>query len=83
MRHGFLDATFEFRQHSMIARRALSRALASTKADLARFPFPARCKCGCGHDDRLILQLNSATGADIGGRSGFGPTRVSLKLRAG
>jgi hypothetical protein len=85
MRHGFLDATFEFRHYSMI--ESGTGFIAGTGKTQMRTYIYAPSRRGVnvilGHDDRLILQLNGAKVADIRGRSGFGPTRVSLKLHAG
>jgi len=85
MRHGFLDATFEFRHYSMI--ESGTGFIAGTGKTQMRTYLYSPSRRGVdvvvGHDDRLILRLNGATIADIPGRSGFGPSRVSLKLHAG
>ncbi|MGB6473442.1 MAG: DUF2961 domain-containing protein [Candidatus Sulfotelmatobacter sp.] len=85
MRHGFLDATFEFRHYSMIESGTGYIAGAGKTQMRAYLYSPSRRHVSVvvGHDDRLILQLNGATIADIRGRSGFGPARITLKLHAG
>ena len=85
MRHGFLDATFEFRHYSMI--ESGTGFIAGTgKTQMRTYLYsPSRRAVNVvvGHDDRLILRLNDATIADIPGRRGFGATRVNLKLHSG
>jgi len=85
MRHGFLDATFEFRHYSMIE-SGTGFIAGAGKTQMRTYLYsPSRrgVNVVVGHDDRLILRLNDASVADIPGRSGFGPTRVSLKLHPG
>jgi len=85
MRHGFLDATFEFRHYSMIE-SGTGFIAGAGKTQMRTYiysPSLRRENVVLGHDDRLILRLNDATVADIPRRSGFGPTQVSLKLHSG
>jgi Protein of unknown function (DUF2961) len=85
MRHGFLDATFQFRHYSMIESGTGFIAGAGKIRMRTYIYSPSRRDVNLivGHDDRLIVQLNGAAVTDIRGRSGFGSTRVSLKLHAG
>jgi Protein of unknown function (DUF2961) len=85
MRHGFLDATFQFRHYSMIESGTGFIAGAGKTRMRTYIYSPSRRSVNLivGHDDRFILRVNGATVTDIRGRSGFGPTRVSLKLHAG
>lgn len=85
MRHGFLDASFEFRHYSMIE-SGTGYIAGAGKTQMRTYLYsPSRRHVSLivGHDDRLILQLNGATVADISGSSGFVPNRASLKLHAG
>lgn len=85
MRHGFLDATFEFRHYSMIE-SGTGFIAGAGKTQMRTYlysPLRRSVSVVVGHDDRLILQLNRAPVADIPGRRGFGAARVSLKLHAG
>jgi len=85
MRHGFLDATFQFRHYSMIESGTgfIAGAGKTQLRTLIYSPSRRSVNLVVGHDDRLILRLNRATVTDIRGRSGFGRARVSLKLHTG
>lgn len=73
MVHVFLDATFQFRHYSMIE-SGTGFIAGAGKTQLRTFicsPSRRSVNVIVGHDDRLILRLNRATGADIRGRSGI------------
>ena len=85
MRHGFLDATFEFRHYAMIE-SGTGFIAGAGKTQMRTYlysPSPRGVDVVIGHDDRLIVRSDGAMVADIPGRSGFGPARVRLKLHAG
>ncbi len=85
MRSGFLDATYQFRHYAMIESGTGFVAGASKTRMLTYIYSPSRRNVSAilGHDDRLLVRLNDAPVAEIRGSSGFGPARLSLKLRTG
>lgn len=85
MRSGFFDATYQFRHYAMIeSGTGFVAGAGKTRMRTYMYsPSVRRVDAIVGHDDRVLVRLNRATLADIQGRSGFGPARIRLKLRAG
>lgn len=85
MRSGFIDATYQFRHYAMIESGTGFVAGASKTRMLTYIYSPSQRNVNAilGHDDRLLVRVNDAPVAEIPGRSGFGPARLSLKLRIG
>ncbi len=85
MRDGFLDATFQFRHYGMIE-GGTGFIAGAGKTQMRTYIYsPSRRSVDVivGHDDRLLVRLNRGMVADVPGRVGFGPARLSLKLTAG
>ncbi|HEX9109932.1 MAG TPA: DUF2961 domain-containing protein, partial [Terriglobales bacterium] len=85
MRSGFFDATYQFRHYAMIESGTGFVAGASRTRMLTYIYSPSQRNVTAilGHDDRLLVRVNDAPVAEIPRRSGFGPARLSLKLRTG
>jgi hypothetical protein len=85
MQSGFLDATYQFRHYAMTESGTgfVAGAGKTCIRTYVYLPSARRMNAVLGHDDRVVVRLNDTTAAKIPGRTGFGPTRLPLKLQAG
>jgi hypothetical protein len=85
MQSGFADATYQFRHYAM-TEKGTGFVAGAAKIRMITYvyaPSPRKLEAILGHDDRVTVAVNGTRAADAAVRSGFGPTRLRINLRAG
>jgi len=82
---GFLDLTYQFRHYAM-TESGTGYVAGESRTECITYiysPTKKTVDALLGHDDAIIVRINDFTLPLLPERSGFGPSRLSLNLRAG